>query len=228
MNDWWLIALLAALALSALIFFIYPLKKSKLVSGFLSLFLLALIGGGYLSWGNFAQWQEYQQKQESQKQAKQMLRTIKTPEELIRKLRAKLDNTPKSAKGWYLLGRLYNTQNNFELAVEAFSKAHQFAPDNEQYTVNYAHGLWQKNQQQFNPQIIELFTTLLIPNPNQPDALAMLAMNAFMSHDYELAITYWQKLLKLAPPQSQEALAIHKAIAKAQEQITINREEKND
>jgi len=221
MSDWWLIGVLLTLALGASFFLIYPLNMKKLSSSLLSLVLLGLIIGAYLSCGSLSQWQAYQQKQESQKQAQAMLKTIKSPDELIRKLRAKLDDTPKSAKGWYLLGRLYENQNNVELAVSAFAKAHQFEPQNEQYTVNYAHALWQQNNQQFSPKIIEIFNSLLAKNPNQPDALAMLAMKEFMNHDYEQAINYWQKLLKVVPPQSQEALAIHKAIAKAQE--TLNK-----
>ena len=218
MSDWWLIGLLIALALSACPVLIYPLRIGKLSSGLASLILLALTITAYLSWWNLSKWQEFQQKQESQKQAQAMLKQIKSPDELIRKLRAKLDDTPKSAKGWYLLGRLYNTQNNHALAVEAFTKAHQFEPNNEQYTVNYAHALWQQNNQQFSLKIIEIFQNLLAQNPNQPDALAMLARKEFMDHDYDKASDYWQKLLKLVPPQSQEALAIRKAIAKAQEQ----------
>ena len=218
MSDWWLFGLLIALALSASLVLIYPLRIGKLSSGLASLLLLALTITAYFSWGSLPQWQEFQQKQESQKQAQAMLKQIKSPDELIRKLRAKLDDTPKSAKGWYLLGRLYNTQNNHALAVEAFTKAHQFEPNNEQYTVNYAHALWQQNNQQFSLKIIKIFQNLLAQNPNQPDALAMLAMKEFMDHDYDKAIDYWQKLLKLVPPQSQEALAIRKAIAKAREQ----------
>lgn len=219
MSDWWLVGGLGALALSASVFFVYPLKARKLAASLLSLVLVSLIAGAYLSWGSLAQWQEYQHKQESQEKAQAMLKSIKSPDELIRKLRAKLDETPKSAKGWYLLGRLYSTQNNTELAVEAFTKAHQFEPKNEQYTVNYAHALWQQNNQQFSPEVVAIFNQLLVENPNQPDALAMLAMKEYTSQEYELAINYWQKLLKQMPPQSQEALAIRKAIAKAQERI---------
>jgi len=228
MSDWWLIGLLGTLILLANVLFLYPLKANRWISILLTPILLALIAAGYASWGSFAQWQVHQRQLESQKQAKHLLNTIKTPEELISKLRAKLDNTPKSAKGWYLLGRLYINQNDFEHATEAFAKAHEFAPDKEQYEVNYIHGLWKLNNQQFNNHIIELLKNLLSRNPNQPDALAMLAMNSFMSHDYEGAINYWQQLLKLTPPQSEEALTIHKAIAKAQERINSNREEKNE
>ncbi|RUR13291.1 hypothetical protein [Legionella sp. km772] len=219
MSDGGLMGVLVALTLSAGIFFVYPLGIKKVAASLFSLILAALILGAYLSWGGLAQWQTYRHQQESQQQAQQMLKSIKSPDELIRKLRAKLDDTPKSAKGWYLLGRLYNSQNKSKLSLNAFAKAHQFEPENEQYTVNYAHALWQQNNQQFSPEIVAIFNQLLSKNPNQPDALAMLAMKEYMSQEYKLAINYWQKLLKLVPPQSQEALAIHKAIAKAQGQI---------
>ncbi|MBI2786478.1 MAG: tetratricopeptide repeat protein, partial [Legionella longbeachae] len=147
--------------------------------------------------------------------------SIKSPQELIDKLRAKLNVSPKSAKGWYLLGRIYSSQDDRQNAVDSFAKAYQLSPDNEQYAVNYAHSLWVSKNQQFTEQITELFARLLKNNPNQPDALAMLAMDAFVSHAYEDALSYWQRLLKITPPQSEEALAIRKAIAKAEERIKL-------
>ena len=89
-----------------------------------------------------------------------------------------------------------------------------FKPDDEQFAVNYAHSLWQINKQQFNPETTGIFDTLLKNNPNQPDALAMLAMDAFLSHAYEDAIDYWQRLLHLAPEQSEEAKPYEKRLLK--------------
>ena len=219
MSEWWFFIVLLTCALVALLCFIYPLRRNSLLSLVLAPIILLLASGGYYFFGSYSQWQEYTQHEESQKRAQQMLKSVKNPQELISKLKEKLDDTPKSAKGWYLLGRLYMAQNELKNSVSAFAKAHAFAPDNEQYAVNYAHGLWQLNKQQFNPEIINIFKDLLKNNPNQADALAMLAMNAFMSHAYEDAIGYWQRLLQLAPEQSEESLAIRKAIAKAQEHI---------
>lgn len=223
MSEWWLIILLLVITIFAITCIIYPLRRNRFISILLAPILFSLVATGYYFWGGFPQWQHYLHQNESQKMAQQLLKSIKTPQELIAKLRAKLDETPKSAKGWYLLGRLYTSQNDNQQATEAFAKAHRFQPDNEQYTVNYAHGLWKMNNQQFNPQIIGIFKSLLQKNPDQADALAMLAMNAFMSHAYEDAIDYWQHLLKLAPEQSEESLAIRKAIAKAQALITTNK-----
>lgn len=221
MNEWWLLALLFGLTALASMFIIYPFRH-RLIPSLLwvpVVFVAAFIG--YLFWGSFGEWQQFIHLRESQKQAQKMLQSIKSPQELTQKLRAKLDDTPKSAKGWYLLGRLYSSQDDKENALHAFAKAYHFNPDDEQYAVNYAHSLWVNSNQQFTEQITEIFARILKNNPNQPDALAMLAMDAFVSHAYEDAISYWQRLLKIAPEQSEEAQAIRKAIAKAEAQIKL-------
>lgn len=221
MNEWWLLGLLAGLTVLACVFMVYPFKRRLIASLLLAPVIFLVAFTGYFYWGSFGGWQEYVKHLNSQEQAKKMLASVKSPRELIDKLRAKLDDSPKSAKGWYLLGRLYSSQNDKQNAVNAFAKAYQFYPDDEQYAVNYAHSLWVLNNQQFTDQITEIFSRLLKNNPNQPDALAMLAMDAFVSHAYEDAVNYWQRLLKLAPEQSEEAQAIRKAIAKAEEHIKL-------
>ena len=221
MNEWGLLGILIGITFLASILVIYPLKRHLLTNLLLVPLIFVMSFGGYYYWGGFAKWQNYLIREEKQQQAQKMLQSIKSPQELIEKLRAKLDNSPKSAKGWYLLGRLYTGQNAKQEAVDAFAKAYQFEPNNEQYAVNYAHSLWQVHNRQFTEQITKTFSHLLENNPKQPDALAMLAMDAFVSHAYEDAITYWQRLLQLAPQQSDEALAIRKAIAKAEEQIKL-------
>ncbi len=217
MNEWWLIFILVAVALLLSLIVLYPLRRSKWVMLLLPVILIVVFTE-YSYWGSFGSWQHYLQQKEANKLAQQMLKSIKNPAQLIAKLKEKLNEHPKSAKGWYLLGRLYSSQNEQSMAAESFAKAHELKPNNEQYTVNYAHALWMLNKQQFNPQIIAIFQSLLHNNPNQPDALAMLAMNAYLHQSYDQAIVYWQQLLQLVPRQSEEAAAIRKAIAKAQQQ----------
>ena len=222
MNEWWLLGLLIVLTLLASSLIVYPIRRHLIANLLLVPVIFVMAFAGYYYWGGFAKWQEYVHHQDSQAQAEAMLKSIKSPQELIDKLRAKLDDSPKSAKGWYLLGRLYTGQNEKQKAVDAFAKAYQLNSNEEQYAVNYAHSLWQLNNRQFTEQITQIFSNLLKNNPNQPDALAMLAMDSFVSHAYENAINYWQRLLKLAPQQSEEAQAIRKAIAKAQERLHQN------
>ena len=224
MNEWWLAGVLVAITLCASTVIIYPLRHNKPVCVLMVPVIFIMVSMGYYFWGGFTQWQEFLHQNDSQILAQKVLKSVKSPAELIDKLRAKLDDSPKSAKGWYLLGRLYVSQKDYFNSSKAFAKAHQLKPDEEQFAVNYAHSLWMLNDEQFNDEIVGIFKTLVTKNPNQPDALAMLAMNAFLSHAYEDAIDYWQRLLKLAPEQSEESMAIRKAIAKAQEQINLRSE----
>lgn len=215
MSERLLIIILVVFAGLACMLLTYPLRQGgfKRVIGCLVLF--CLVGVSYYHWGGFVPLSAYIQESHNQQAAQQLLQSIKGPEDLIIKLKAKLDNTAKSAKGWYLLGRLYSGQNQKIKAVNAFKKAHELQPDEVQFTVNYGQSLWEANNRQFSPQITSIFEQLLKENPNQPDALAMLAMSAYMNHSFDEAIDYWQRLLQLTPRGSDEAFAIEKAIAKA-------------
>ncbi|MCA0404421.1 MAG: hypothetical protein LCH30_11650 [Proteobacteria bacterium] len=219
MNEWLLIGAFGFLIFMALSFVIYPLWKArKLLSMLIPLFLVACFFS-YKEWGAFNDWQGYLQKEERNKQVLAVLKTVKSKSELIDKLKMRLRQQPESAKGWYLLGRLYSSESDWLEAKNAFLKAHTLNPKSERMAVNYAQSLWQLNNQVFDEQVRTLFKEVLLKNPNQPDSLAMLAMDAFNNKDYEKAISYWQHLLKLMPAGSKESLMIKKAIAKAEERI---------
>jgi cytochrome c-type biogenesis protein CcmH/NrfG len=219
MNEWLLIGLLVLLTVSASVVIVYPLRRELKLSFFVTLCMFVFAATGYYYWGGFSALQQFNKQQESKLLADNMLKSLKSTGELIDKLRAKLDDNPASAKGWFLLGRLYSSENQESYALKAYAKAYHFKPEEEEFAVNYAHSLWQINNKQFNIEIKAIFKTLLDKNPKQPDALSMLAMDAFVNHAYEKAIEYWQRLLVLAPEQSKEAKAIRKAIAKAQSEI---------
>jgi len=219
MNNQWVIVVFSLLLMFALAVVFYPLRKKKLIVAALAPVMIVVIIFGYWRWGSWSGWQDYLRQDARQQQVQVMLKSIKGPQELIDKLKAKLSTNPDSARGWYLLGRLYASQNDWQQSHDAFARAHQLQSDDEQITVNYAQSIWQLNNRQFDDKSRDLFNAILKKNPQQPDALAMLAMNAFMSHDYQQAIDYWQRLLNIAPPDSEDAKAIRKAIAKAQKLI---------
>lgn len=219
MSEWYLISLLVFIVVLASTAMIYPLRRYPKLGFALIPIVWLLVGVGYVKWGGFFSWRTFVHQQYAQEQAREMMKSIKDPQQLITTLRSKLSDDPQSAKGWYLLGKLYANHNDLKEAVEAFAKAYHFKPEEEEFAVHYAYSLWQENNQQFNAQIRGLFAHVLDKNPKQPDALAMLAMEAFSSHAYEQSIGYWQRLLELAPAQSDEAKSIRKAIARAQEKL---------
>ena len=224
MSSYALLGCFLILSIIAVSILIYPLRKRKgniMLTLLLASVLLALPLLGYHYWGSGADWDNYQQQLAKQEKVQALLKSADgSPIALIAKLRDHLAQQPESARGWYLLGRLYASQEDWQQAHDAYAKAHTLAPANEQVTINYAQSLWQLNHRQFDDTTRGLFKSVLQKNANQPDALAMLAMDAFLGHAYQQAIDYWQHLLTIVPPQSEDALAIRKAIVKAQERMS--------
>lgn len=221
MTEWGLLISLAALLTIALLMVFYPLRSAKGFFFMLSPVIIAFVAFAYFTWGGFFAWDDYLKRQMRQTQVEALLKTVKGPQEVIDKLKMKLKENPNSARGWYLLGRLYSSQNQWQLAHEAFTKAYKLQPNNEQIAVNYAQSLWQLNHRAFNDDIRQHFEAILKRNNKQPDALAMLAMDAYIRQSYHQAIIYWQELLAIVSPESKDAVAIRKAIAKAAAAVKI-------
>ncbi|MFA6302989.1 MAG: hypothetical protein WC627_07640 [Legionella sp.] len=123
MSEWSLLSILLVFMVIFSVLVIYPLRKNKTVTILLLPLIFILTALGYSNWGGFLLWQEAMHQAHARKIAEQMLRSIHSPQDLIDQLRAKLDDTPASAKGWYLLGRLYISQDDKKHADEAFGKA---------------------------------------------------------------------------------------------------------
>jgi cytochrome c-type biogenesis protein CcmH len=219
MNDWILWGSLMALALAALGLMVYPLRAHRVWMGVMIPVALGLLWLGYSALGSFDRWHAFVQKQKSYDDVQRMLQSAESTQALIDKLKLRLDKTPASAHGWYLVGKLYVHQKDMSRAKEAFEQAHQLSPDDDEITVYYAQSVWDLNHQQFDKPTRTLLRALLKKHPTQPDALAMLAMDAYQQRHYKAAINYWERLLSKVPPQSVEAKAIQKAIATANQQL---------
>lgn len=219
MNEWLLIGGCCILLALALGMALYPLRKSLSLSMILLPAIICLVSYAYWHWGAWPDWKQYLQDHAKQEQIKEVLKSVSNPKVIIDRLHAHLKKNPQSARGWYLLGRLYASQNQWQEAYDMYEKAYQLKSDDEQITINYAQSIWQLNHQKFNEKVRGLFQSVLQKDNNQPDALAMLAMDAYQAHQYQQAIDYWQRLLKIARAQSPDEQAIRKAIIKAQQRM---------
>ena len=196
----------------------YPLRHSKL-AGFTSvLVMLSLSFAGYMYWGTGIQWQQYYRQQAQQVEAQAIMAKMDTAQ-VIRQLRSKLKKSFQYAEGWYLLGKLYAGQDQWQDAHEALQVAYQLKPDDERIGIYYVFIIWNLNEQHYTPEAYGILNKILEKNQHYPDALAMLAMDAFIRHAYPEAINYWQTLLSVLPPDSPDAKAVRRAIAKAQENM---------
>ncbi|VEG89895.1 tetratricopeptide repeat protein [Legionella spiritensis] len=219
MNEKWFLFCFAGMLVLAWAVIYLALRRSGKLPFVLIPLISALAVLGYLQWGAWFSWREFTRAEARQQQVKALLSSIKSPDELIQKLRRHLDDNPDSARGWYLLGRLYASRNEWQQAHDAYKKALQLKPDDELTTINYVQTLWQMNHRRLDEEGRTLIERVLRKNPDQPDALTFLAMNAYLGGHFQEAIDYWQKLLSMVPEQSEVALGLRKAIAKAQQQL---------
>ncbi|MFY7698285.1 MAG: tetratricopeptide repeat protein [Legionella sp.] len=219
-HLWDFYIVLLMLTALALTFALYPLRRYATLRIALLPLLLLFCGYCYWSWGGFFIWQNHLQFQEKQKQVQALLEGLNNPQDLIAKLRSKLHDDISSAKGWYLLGKLYASQHEWSKANEAFTKAHDFLPNDKKIAINYLQSQWQLNHQHFDEASQQLISSLLNKDPNQPDLLAMLALDAFLAKNYKVAIYYWKRLLPLLPKSSQDAQKVSQAIINARNLMT--------
>lgn len=216
--------ILIFLAIVYLIIALFPLRRSRGVLLLCAPLLLGLLVVFYTLFGGWHDWQLFLSTQAKKQEVERVLSTLHSSQELIERLKQRLREQPESARGWYLLGRIYASQDQWTLAKDAFAKAYLLKPKDEQIAVNYAQSLWQCNQQHMDANCRKIFQKVLKKNPKQPDSLAMLAMDAYMSHAYSQAISYWQQLLTIVPADSEDAMAIRKAIVKARQALSTEAE----
>ena len=210
-------ALLASLLMIGVFIMLLPFRhQSWHLKAVISLFFIGFALLAYEQWGGWHAVKKDQNKQMRIQAAQELLKQYKTPDALIEQLKKKISEQPQRARGWYLLGRLYASQGEWSAAQRAFATAVRLKPLNERYAVNDINAIWNANHQQFNDLIRQRLQQLIARNPQQPDALAMLAMDAYQQKHFEQAIQYWQLLLTLTPGDSEAAQALRQAIAKAQ------------
>lgn len=213
----WLLVLIVpgvALALS-------PLRLSRMRASFTGVILILLIFGAYCYLGGARDWLADAKIRAEKATMEKMLARLDGREGVIQKLKNVLLQNPKSARGWYLLGRLYASGGEYKKAVRAFKKAERLVPDDSGILLNLVHSEWQLAGQRLDTSAKARLNALLQRTPNEPNALSLLAMDAFLRHDYETAIEYWDSLLPQLLPESEEALHIRDARAKAQEALSM-------
>ena len=220
MHEWGLLGVLALLGLFAISMAMYPLRQSKRLVLMLAPVLVLGVMLAYAVWGNWPLWRAFHAAEAKQKQAEALVRSLGSTNALIERFQSHLKQAPNDAKGWFLLGRVYVADGDWTHANEAFAKAHTLDPNHDEFTLHYVQSVWELNQHVFDNTSRGLLLHILKKNPEQPDALAMLAFDAYARHEDAKAVMYWERLLALAPEGSDEANKLRQAIAKARMRMT--------
>lgn len=197
-----------------------PLSRWVLLPGALLLVVVSL--GCYLKTGGLPgliAWQQVQHDYPTLRarlldpQAKPL-----TLEELARLglgLRTALQQDGSQLHDWLILGRIGMVLNNRDTAIEAFQRALQLAPNNEEVKLSYAEVLTRSSDPQDNREAQAMLKAMQQREPTNPRLLSLVAFNAFQQQQYPEAIAAWQTLLTQLPASDPRVAQVQRSIQQA-------------
>ncbi|OAE55610.1 c-type cytochrome biogenesis protein CcmI [Achromobacter xylosoxidans] len=133
----------------------------------------------------------------------------------INALAQRLRASPEDADGWYMLARSYETLGRYNDAVAAYQEVLRLVPDQPAVLADLADALLSARQGQSDAASIAAVAQALQADPDQPKALALAGMMALRRGDAADALTHWERLRALLPPDSEAARQIQTNIAQA-------------
>jgi cytochrome c-type biogenesis protein CcmH len=143
-------------------------------------------------------------------------------DELVEKLRARLDESPESLEGWVLLARTLKTMQRYPDALEALETAKRIAPDDPFVTVELVEAqLFMSQGGVISEDMISQLQFALGQDPGQQKALWLLGVAAAQAGEDEAAVTYWETLLEQVEPDSPIRPSVQQQIDAAQGRLGI-------
>ena len=136
-------------------------------------------------------------------------------EAMVAKLAERMKQHPDDAQGWAMLARSYAVMGRYEDSAAAYGKAVERVPDNPHLLADFADALAMARGQNLQGEPEALILRALKIDPNHVKSLALAGTIAFDKKDYTSAITYWEKMAPLVPPDSEMARNVQASIAEA-------------
>ncbi|MGH1501039.1 c-type cytochrome biogenesis protein CcmI [Yersinia proxima] len=200
-----------------------PINRWVLLPGVVILVVVAV--GLYLKTGGLAQVQAWHQVEAQMPELRARVANERaeplTMEEVARLglgLRTSLQQDSGNVNDWMMLGRVGMALNNATTATQAFAKAYQLAPDNNDVRLGYAEVLTRSNDPQDNQLATKMLRTMVGQDHTNLRAMSLLAFNAFEQGDFKQAIGAWEVMLKLLPAGDSRIEVIKRSIAQAKSQ----------
>jgi cytochrome c-type biogenesis protein CcmH len=182
-----------------------PARRSRALAAALAAAIPALGLGLYFLVGNPG---ALQLEIEHQVNARQL-------EAMVERLAARLRDSPDDVEGWRLLGRSNAALGRFPEAADAYAKAAARAPRDAQLLADFADALAMARGQTLQGEPEKLVRRALEIDPENLKALALAGTAAYERKDFAHAAAYWERMLPLVPPESEDARSIRSNVAEA-------------
>ncbi|MDH5546340.1 MAG: c-type cytochrome biogenesis protein CcmI [Gammaproteobacteria bacterium] len=128
---------------------------------------------------------------------------------MIAQLEQRLEQEPNDPEGWFMLARSYKFQKRFKEAADVFEKLMQMGGDKvPDALAAYADTVAMASGRQITPKAISLLEKAIELDPNHVQGLWLIGTAAYQQGDFKSALGFWERLIKVLPPGSNEAQQI--------------------
>jgi len=118
-------------------------------------------------------------------------------------LAQRLKENPSDAAGWTMLARSYDNMERFGESAGAYAKATELNPKDADLWAEYAFVSAMASGRSLEGKPEELIAQALRVDPENAKALQLAGSAAFQAKDYKKAVSYWERVLKRVPPESE-------------------------
>jgi cytochrome c-type biogenesis protein CcmH len=136
-------------------------------------------------------------------------------EAMVERLAEKMQQEPDNLEGWVMLARSYKHFGRFDEAARAYGRVVARAEPNANLFADYADVLAMAQGQKLQGEPEKLIAKALELDPKHLKALALAGSAEFEKKNYAKAAEYWQRMLPLVPPDSEQAKAVNANVAEA-------------
>ncbi|QAU35475.1 c-type cytochrome biogenesis protein CcmI [Janthinobacterium sp. 17J80-10] len=126
-------------------------------------------------------------------------------EAMVEALAQRLKDRPDDIEGWHMLARSYNALERHRDASNAYAHLLAKTPGDADLLADYADTLAMVLNRSLQGEPEKLVERALAIDPGHFKALALAGSAAFERRDYAAALTRWQKIMDLAPADSEIA-----------------------
>jgi cytochrome c-type biogenesis protein CcmH len=134
---------------------------------------------------------------------------------MVERLASRLQDRPEDAGGWAMLARSYAVLDRHADAVQAYRKALALGGDDAGVLADLADALATANGRSLAGEPTQLVERALKLDPDHIKALALAGTAAYDRKDFGNAVRHWQRVVQVAPADSDYLEQVRASIAEA-------------
>jgi cytochrome c-type biogenesis protein CcmH len=134
---------------------------------------------------------------------------------MVKRLADKMAADPKNGEGWLLLARTYGELQMPRESADAYAKAAALLPADASLLADWAAVSVATNGGKWDDPSRDILKRAIATDPKHMKTLALAGVEAFERADRGKAIEYWERLKKVAPPDSPDAKMADANLAEA-------------